>query len=99
MSTSLSFWQEANHLISNWSWTFIRRIYNTAQHLFKNPLGIHRNTLLSLMSAFYPNNSTMATLLYEQMSNGTGLGFDIFVEYLGNVYTILNEVRCFVFLS
>lgn len=51
------------------------------------------------MSAFYPNNSTMATLLYEQMSNGTGLGFDIFVEYLGNVYTILNEVRCFVFLS
>lgn len=73
------------------------RIYNTAQRLSKNPLGIHRNTLLSLMSAFYPNNSTMASLLYDRMSNGMGFGFDVFVEYLCNVFTILNEVVFFSF--
>lgn len=69
------------------------RLFACAETLAPQPAGIHRDSLLFLLSAFYPFNTAMATLVFDRLAGGKELHYDLLVFYLRHVYAALNEVR------
>lgn len=69
------------------------RLYRCAEALMQQKGGISRDSLLLLLSAFYPKNTAMAGLLFSHLTDQTLLPYSQLVLYLKHVYTALNEVK------
>ena len=69
------------------------RLYKCAAKLVPQKYGISRNSLLLLLSAFYPKNTAMAGLLFPNLAVESLLPYEQLVMYLTHVYTALNEVK------
>ena len=74
---------------------FYKRLYDTIQTLESNPRGISKCSLLLSMSSFFPVNTSIARIVFEQLQQEeeeTGVSLAALTRYFALVFTVINEV-------
>lgn len=74
---------------------FYKRLYDTIQTLEVNPCGISKCSLLLAMSSFFPVNSSIARIVFEELQKEeeeTGVSLRTLTKYFTLVFTVINEV-------